>query len=97
MAIFKNDTATEIQIITDMNFSNYDIAEYNVKYIKPSGITGSWSASAVDGSESTGVISLEFSPTTYFDESGIWILYPEIVFEDNTHESGLRISVPVQE
>lgn len=66
-----------------------------IKYTKPSGATGSWSASIITAA--TGVIryTVPVGATTILDEAGNWTLWGYVTFSDNRVAAGEPYTVKV--
>ena len=66
-----------------------------IKYIKPSGITGSWSASIITAA--TGVIryTVAAGATTILDEHGTWTLWGYCTFSDGRVADGEPVTKKV--
>ena len=87
---FKNQTKLRIRLTTDANISG---ATCLIKYIKPSGITGSWSATIENAT--TGIIYYDIVKQTtpspvvqQINEDGWWRLWAHITWADGTSAPG---------
>jgi len=79
--IYKNQEVT-IGVETGQNISG---ATCKLKYKKPSGATGEWSAVITDAS--TGSIEYE-TLTADLDETGTWTFWADITFDDGAWAPG---------
>ena len=76
--IYKGQSALTIRLTVGQ-----DITSANpvlVKYKKPSGVEGSWTASIADATE--GTISYTMADTDQIDEIGLWTFWAHVTFAD---------------
>ena len=95
MGILKNQTAARLILQTNLNFTSISITSCAIKYIKPSGASGTWTAAKLIGGESLGKIYIDFTSSIKFDEAGTWTLSAYIVFTDTRIGVGDEISYRV--
>ena len=86
-AIYKNQSALKIRVVCskliDGVLTPLDITgalETKIKYKKPSGATGSWTAIIENAAQ--GIIYYDVTTTEVIDESGTWKIWPFIKFSD---------------
>lgn len=97
MGIIRNQTSARLILQTDIDFSVFTITTYQIKYRKPSGLQGTWDATALTGGESLGKLYVDFSSSIKFDQSGTWEIWAYIVFSDGTIGLGKKIQYFVEE
>lgn len=81
--IYQAQTKLRIQLTVGQDITS---ATCLIKYKKPSGVTGSWSASI--GTASTGVIYYDVASADIIDEAGEWSLWAYITFSDTKVAAG---------
>lgn len=75
--IFKSQTALKVRLDTKIDLSS--AASLKIKYKKPSGATGSWTATQ----DSTYPTRIYFDlVTASIDESGVWTFWSYVTFND---------------
>jgi len=75
--IYKNQTALKIRLDTKISLATATTLQ--IKYKKPSGATGTWTA-AIDPVYPTRIYY--DLATTSIDENGIWTLWSYVIFND---------------
>lgn len=82
--IYKNQTGVRLTLTTDLDFSddNIDVSNQQIEYVNPSGESGTWNATKVSDSSTTGQIYVDFSDTIKFDEEGEWKLRAKLTYSD---------------
>ena len=93
--IYQNQTAARLILQTDVNFNTDVVSSRLIKYRKPSGTTGSWTAATLTGSETTGKIYIDFSASNKFDEAGSWTLWAYLTFSDGRFANGAAATYQV--
>jgi hypothetical protein len=78
--IYVGQTALTIRLTTSIDLSTAKTVA--IKYLKPSGETGTWTATIY--SVATGVISYTIASSSILDESGVWTFWAFITFNDDT-------------
>jgi len=94
--IYKNQTSARLILQTDVNFNTNDVTTKLIKYKKPSGTTGSWTATTLTGSETTGKIYYDFSSNYKFDEAGTWDIWAHLTFADSRVANGAMVKYVVR-
>lgn len=95
MSIYKNQTAARIILQTEVDFNTSTVDSQVIKYKKPSGATGSWTATKLTGGETLGKIYVDFGGSVKFDEEGIWELWAYLTFSDGRVAPGEVINYTV--
>jgi len=73
--IYVHQTALSVKLTVGVDITG---ATPVVKYRKPSGATGEWSATIVDAAN--GVIKYDISSPDDIDETGTWTFWAEVTF-----------------
>ena len=89
--IFKNQSSLKIELTTSVGLGG---ASAKIKYRKPSGTEGEWSATITDSTD--GVIEYDLV-NGEIDEAGIWQFWASVVFSDRRTAPGEVASVRVYE
>lgn len=97
MGIMKNQTAARLVLQTNVDFSVYTPTSAAVKYQKPDGIRGYWTATKLETDLESGKIYVDFSSDVKFDLAGMWILSAYIVFSDTRNATGENVKYKVSE
>lgn len=79
----KGQTAGRLLVTTNIDFNTYTGTTNLIKYVKPDGTEGSWDASELAGSETTGVIYVDFTSSIYFDQAGFWRIWSHTTLSDS--------------
>lgn len=82
--IYKNQTELTIRLDTGVDLSA--AATSKIKYKKPSGATGEWTATVYD--VTNGIIQKILSLTTDLDQAGAWTFWAYITFTDGYSAPG---------
>lgn len=82
--IYKGQDALTIRLTTGQDIT--DATPVLIKYRKPSGVEGSWTASITTAL--TGVISYTMADTNQLDEVGLWTFWAHITFSDGKVAAG---------
>ena len=92
--IYKNQTKVYFEATVSQDVTS---ATCLIKYIKPSGTTGSWSAQIITAA--TGVIryTVPAGATTILDESNNWIMWGYVTFSDGRVADGEPATVKIYE
>lgn len=91
--VYKNQTAFTIRLTTGQDITSADPVQ--IKYRKPSGTTGAWTASINDASE--GIIEYTMADANQLDESGWWTFWAYVTFLDETIAAGEPIQKYIHE
>ena len=91
--IYKGKTKLRILIDTKCNLSG--AVSVTIYCTKPDGTNTSFAAGIKD--EEKGVIFYDVQSSEDFDLSGWWILWPEVIFDDDTTACGRAVRVFVYE
>lgn len=83
--IFENQSALEIRLDTEIDISG--CTAMKIKYKKPSGTEGEWTATAYD----TTTVKYSFTGTE-LDEDGIWIFWPYVTMADGRVAPGQAVT-----
>lgn len=81
--VYKNQTALKLVATVGVDITS---AAAQIKYIKPSGSTGSFTATISDAT--TGKFEYIISDENDIDEVGSWVLWGYVVFSDETYAAG---------
>jgi len=76
--IYKGQSALTIRLTVGQDIT--DATPVVIKYRKPSGVEGSWTASIITAA--TGVISYTMADTAQLNEVGLWTFWAHITFSD---------------
>jgi len=76
--IYKGQTALTIRLTVGQDIT--DAQALAIKYRKPSGLTGSWTATAVD--ETNGQIGYTMADVNQLNEVGLWTFWAYVTFSD---------------
>ncbi len=88
MKIKLNQSAARIILVTNIDFNTISINTVKVRYIKPSGLAGEWTATVLTGSETDGRIYVDFDATIKFDVEGEWKLWSYLKLTDTREAMG---------
>jgi hypothetical protein len=91
--IYKEQTSLRITVKTGVLISESDVPE--IKYKKPDGVLGSFSASIKDSE--TGTIYYDIQAATEIDISGWWMFWAFVTFSDGRYAMGKAVKVFVSE
>jgi hypothetical protein len=91
--IFAGQTALRIQLTTGQDITDAEATK--IKYEKPDGTTGEWSASVSD--ETTGVIYKDMASTDDLNAAGWWKFWAFVTFSDGRSAAGEAVRVKVEE
>lgn len=97
MGIMKNQTAARLVLQTNIDFNAYVINSQKIKYSKPDGSTGEWTANKLPTDLTLGKIYVDFSDVLKFDQEGTWTLSAYLVFSDNRTGIGENVKYRVEE
>lgn len=89
--VFKNQTKLDIILTTKLDLT--DASTVLIKYKKPSGILGSWVATIDDIIE--GVIKYTVMSSTDINETGYWVIWAHVTFNDLTYIAGKPVNMVV--
>jgi len=89
--IFKGQSSLRIQLTTNVDITGALVK--SIKYIKPSGATGSWTATSAD--DLLGIIYYDIQAGD-LSESGNWKMWAFITFADGRSAPGEAIKIPVK-
>lgn len=82
--IYVGQTALTIRLTTSIDLSSAKTTL--IKYKKPDGTEGSWVATVFN--VATGIISYVVASASILDQSGVWVLWAHITFNDDTVAAG---------
>lgn len=89
--IFVGQTALAIRLNTGISLATSK--SWLIKYRKPTGATGNWTATVYDSPN--GVIQYTVLNASDLDVAGTWAMWAHITFNDNTVAAGEAASVPI--
>lgn len=92
--IYKNQTALVLRFDTGIDLSTASAAV--IKYIKPDGTAGQFSA-VLDSPTTDGTISYTVASSTDLDQSGYWKMWAYVTFGGTTYAPGSVEKVLVRE
>ena len=81
--IYKGQTAVTVQLTVGRDITD---ATALIKYRKPGGTTGSWSAEITDAEK--GIIRYRVAGPDDLDEAGVWVFWADITFSTGKHAEG---------
>ena len=93
--IYKNQTQCRLTLQTDVDFNNYPVSSCKIKYKKPDGTAGEWTAAVLSGEEIEGKIYVDFTdtpPVVKFDTAGAWKLWAYVIFSNTK----IGIGIPIE-
>lgn len=90
--IFKNQTSLRIRLTTNVDITG--ATSLNIKYKKPSGDVGSWTAISEDSL--LGIIYYDVQSGD-INESGNWYIWAYVTFSDSRSAPGESVKVEVYE
>jgi hypothetical protein len=90
--IFRNQTSLRIKLTTNVDITGSTVRQ--IKYRKPSGQTGNWTALSED--DALGIIYYDVQ-TGDINESGNWVIWAYVTFSDSRSAPGEIIKVKVYE
>jgi hypothetical protein len=82
--LYINQSRAKIRVTCGVNVTG--ALQLKIKYKKPSGATGEWTA--LVETALTGVIYYDLASTATLDELGIWTVWPWIKFSDGREAPG---------
>ncbi len=82
--IFVGQSKLRFQATTGVDITSAD--PVLIKYKKPDGTTGSWTATI--GTESTGIIYYDLTSVSDLDQAGLWTFWAHITFSDSLVAAG---------
>jgi hypothetical protein len=88
--IYKNQTNLQIERTAEVDITG---ATCIIKYIKPSGETGSFPATIVTAA--TGIMKYDVTLSTDIDESGLWKTWAYATFSDGRSAPGEAVNMYV--
>jgi hypothetical protein len=87
--VYVGQSAVKLTLITSIDFNTYTVTSQKIKYKKPDGEEGEWTAIQSPGDEETGNIYVDFNDTTInFDLAGKWYIWAYLEFADGRKASG---------
>ena len=86
--VYKNQTAFTIRLTTWQDITA--ATPVKIKYRKPSGTTGEWTATINDAAE--GIVEYTMADENDLDESGWWTFWAYVTFSDGTIAAGEPVS-----
>lgn len=90
--IYRGQTALDIEVTVGVNITG---ATCKVKYRKPSGIVGSFSANITDAVN--GIIVASPSTPDDLDQAGTWSFWGYVTFADGKVAAGEPVSIQIYE
>ena len=90
--IFRNQTSLRVKLTTNVDITG--ATALKIKYRKPSGDTGEWTATSEDNS--TGIIYYDIQAGD-INESGNWVMWAYVTFSDSRSAPGEIVKVKVYE
>jgi hypothetical protein len=91
--IYKAQTKLRIQRTVSQDISG--ATALKIKYIKPDGTTGEWTATV--GTAATGVIYYDVSSSSTLNLSGDWVTWAYVTFADARSAAGEPVMMRVYE
>lgn len=91
--IYKNQTKLRIQRTVNQDITAASVT--SIKYVKPSGATGTLTASILTAA--TGVIYFDIVSSTTLDEAGMWTTWAYVTFSDTRSAAGEPVMMKVWE
>jgi len=88
--IYVGQTALRIQLTTNIDVSS---ATTNIKYQKPDGTTGQWSAAVLD--KDRGIIFYDVVDSTILDQEGEWIVWAHVTFSNGKVAAGEPVTLNI--
>lgn len=88
MKIYKNQTKLTIKITITGDLTGYLTAK--IKYVKPNGSTGEWTAMVTDQ-----VLSYSVVDVNDIDVAGNWVIYPYVTYSDGKTITGTPSDIKV--
>jgi hypothetical protein len=89
--IFKGQTKLQIKLSLEQDIT--DAKSVKIKFRKPSGLIGSWTATVIN--PTSGIIAVEPASPETLNETGNWVLWAYIVFSDGRVASGEPVTMAV--
>ncbi len=89
--IFKGQSMLRLQITTNTPISGAQ--ELRIKYKKPSGVTGHFSATSID--DINGVLIRDIIDNSEIDEQGDWTIWPWVKFSDGRDAPGFWVKMTI--
>jgi len=90
--IYKDQTAVRLSLASGVDFDTYTPSGLSIEYVKPDGTQGDWDAVVLSGSETTGIVYVDFTNDIKFDQSGWWNLFTAITLTDGRTAPGRSVS-----
>lgn len=82
-----------LRFVADTNVDITGATGTLIKYTKPDGSTGTFSASILDAEE--GTIYYDVVNTTELDQAGVWYMWAHVTFSDGRVAQGVPVRVKV--
>jgi len=89
--IFKGQTKLQIKLTVEQDITG--ATQTLIRYKKPSGARGEWSATPAD--PATGLLEFEPASSATLDECGQWIIWAYVVFSDGRTAAGEPVTMQV--
>ncbi len=87
--VYVGQSSVKLTLVTSVDFNTYTVTSQKIKYKKPDGTTGEWTANQSPGDEANGHIYVDFNEASInFDQKGKWLLWAYLVFADSRDASG---------
>jgi len=83
--IYVGQTALSIRLDTKIDLTTMSTAK--IKYIKPDGTQGEWTA-VLYGNAADGIISYTINSASDIDQDGLWKMWAYVTFNDSTVAPG---------
>ena len=82
--LYKNQSAARIRVTFGVDITG--AKSLKIKFKKPSGATGEWTATTEDAA--AGIIYYDLTSTATLDEVGSWTVWPWVKFADDREAPG---------
>jgi len=89
--IYKSQTKLRFRLECEQDITG--ALSVAIKYIKPSGTTGSWTATVEDAT--LGIIYYDVANANTLDEEGAWTIWSYVTFSDHKVAAGEPVQIPV--
>jgi hypothetical protein len=89
--IYKNQTKLRIQRTVSQDITAASVT--SIKYVKPSGASGTLTASILTAA--TGVIYFDVVSSSTLDEVGVWTTWAYVTFSDSRSAAGEPVTMKV--
>lgn len=90
-ACYKNQSNLRIRVSFNKDITGALVKQ--IKYLKPSGATGAWTATVENAT--TGIIYYDITSTATIDEVGTWRIWPFIQFASGREAPGFPVDLIV--